>query len=600
MAILTVQKEAASGELLRRAVFKRVTTIGAASDCDVVLEGADIGDLHAMIILEGTGFDIVRGPDTNSLLVNGQKKKKATLEHGTSVSIGGYEIRFDLFDDRDPSPPARSDALLDAYRRLHQFSLRLSATEKVEQLLERLLDDVLELANAEKGFIFLINEDEPQQLIARNIRSPDKSELEQEAWSDTIVQEVIETRKPVIVSDAMNDDVFKNSLSVVNMRLTSVLCVPLLHQETLLGVLYLGNNNIVSLFTPETLSIITVFSGQAALLIQSALHMQELRSDRDRLKGEIEQRKYGNIVGSSEKMRSVFQTIERVSATDLPVLIEGETGTGKELVAAELHRRSTRSEQAFVALNCGAIPENLLESELFGHVRGAFSGAVTNHRGFFERADGSTLFLDEIGELPVKLQVKLLRVLEEKIVRPVGAEKGKSIDVRIVAATNRNVEELVKEGLFREDLFYRLNGIRLALPPLRDRDEDVVLIARALLSMYAKDMNSNVKGFHTSGIAALLAFDWPGNVRQLENRIRKALILADGSLITDKDLGLENTEIVAVTSLSEAKEQFARDYVLRILNLNNGNRAKTAKELGVDPRTIYRYLNKDTQPPDPS
>jgi len=278
------------------------------------------------------------------------------------------------------------------------------------------------------------------------------------------------------------------------------------------------------------------------------------------------------------------------------VLITGETGTGKELVAREIHRRSSRLDGPFITINCGAIPENLIESELFGHVKGAFTGAVMDRPGKFHIANGGTLFLDEIGELPLNLQVKLLRVLQERVVMRVGSSKPEKVDIRIVAATNRDLEQMVREGTFREDLFYRLNVVNLWLPPLRERGEDVLIIAKTLLSKYAEEFNSPVRGFSPAAIAAIKKYDWPGNIRQLQNRIKKALVLCEHKLLSPDDLDLGPTAEMGIVPLEKAKEEFQRRYVLEVLERNNGNRTQTARDLGVDPRTIFRYLEKETKP----
>ena len=277
----------------------------------------------------------------------------------------------------------------------------------------------------------------------------------------------------------------------------------------------------------------------------------------------------------------------------MPVLITGETGTGKELIAREIHRRSNRAKGPFVAINCGAIPETLMESELFGHVRGAFTGAVATHPGKFHSASAGTIFLDEIGELPLSLQVKLLRVLQDKMVVKVGDTKPERIDVRILAATNKTLEDEVRGSRFREDLYYRLNVVSVGLPPLRERGEDVVTLAKYLLAHYREEFESTITGFSPKALAAIRRFPWPGNVRQLENRNKKAIVLCQATTIGPADLDLSADELPPVLPLAQAKEEFQRDYVLQVLERNGGNRTKTAKDLGVDPRTIFRYLEKE-------
>jgi transcriptional regulator with PAS, ATPase and Fis domain len=274
-------------------------------------------------------------------------------------------------------------------------------------------------------------------------------------------------------------------------------------------------------------------------------------------------------------------------------MITGETGTGKELIAREIHRRSNRAKGPFIAINCGAIPETLMESELFGHVRGAFTGAVAIHLGKFQAAGGGTIFLDEVGELPLSLQVKLLRVLQDRVVVKVGDTRPERIDVRVLAATNRLLEEEVRTGRFREDLYYRLNVVTVGLPPLRERGEDVVTLANYLVKKHREELASAVAGFAPEALAAIRRFDWPGNVRQLENRIKKAMVLCEGTLLGPADLDLAPQDLAPVLPLAQAKEDFQRRYVLEILERNGGNRTQTAKDLGVDPRTIFRYLEKE-------
>src|SRR5690606_14732167 len=284
------------------------------------------------------------------------------------------------------------------------------------------------------------------------------------------------------------------------------------------------------------------------------------------------------------------------AGTDISVLITGETGTGKELIARELHRRSNRPSGPFVTVNCGAIPENLMESEMFGHVKGAFTGAIASRPGKFQQADGGTLFLDEVGELTLQLQVKLLRAIQERVVYRVGDSRPEKCDIRIVAATNRNLEEMIKTGEFREDLYYRLNVVNLWLPPLRERGDDIFIIAKALLSKYADELGSPVRGFSPQALAAVRKYGWPGNIRQLENRIKKALVLCDKTLLGVEDLDLDAEGQVPIVPLEKAKEDFQRRYVLEVLERNNGNRTQTARDLGVDPRTIFRYLEKEQNP----
>jgi transcriptional regulator with PAS, ATPase and Fis domain len=360
---------------------------------------------------------------------------------------------------------------------------------------------------------------------------------------------------------------------------------------------YLGNDRVANLFDTQSLDVLTVFAGQASLILKSAMVLETLRQGHAELEKKLKEQRFGEIIGSCDSMVKIFSKVQKVAPTDVSVLITGETGTGKELIAREVHNRSARAAGPFVVINCGAIPENLMESELFGHVRGAFTGAVATRQGKFQAADKGTLFLDEVGDLPLALQVKLLRALQERVVTKVGESKPERVDIRVLAATNRNLEDEIRKGTFREDLYYRLNVVNILLPPLRERGDDVVVLARFLLQKYAQELGSDVKGFTPNALIAVRKFDWPGNVRQLENRIKKALVLCDKSLVGPEDLDLHPEQLNTIVALDKAKEEFQRRYILEALERNNGNRTKTARDLGVDPRTIFRYLEKEGGPP---
>ncbi len=314
---------------------------------------------------------------------------------------------------------ARTMAELNSYKKLLEFSQKLMASYELPALLDQLLDVMIQVSNADKGFLVLMESGEPVVKVARNLRRETITDAVSQL-SDSILARVVKSRKPLIISDALSDAEFKNSLSVVNLKLTSVMCVPLLERGNMLGVIYVGNDNVAQLFEESHMEVLTIFASQASLLIRNALLVNELQLDNRSLQERIERIRFGEILGSSPPMQEVFRKVQKVAATDISVLITGETGTGKELIARELHNRSPRAKGPFVTINCGAIPENLLESELFGHVRGAFTGAVTSKAGRFQAADRGTLFLDEIGEMPLALQVKILRALQERVVVRVG------------------------------------------------------------------------------------------------------------------------------------------------------------------------------------
>ncbi|MFW6067522.1 MAG: sigma 54-interacting transcriptional regulator [Myxococcota bacterium] len=584
-------------------VYKKITTLGRAGGNDVVIDDPSLAGYHAQIVFDGRDFNLSDVDRAGGMWVNGKKRRRGRIFHGDRLQLGEVELQFSLFDeatdlDRDDGKPASSGDELTGMLRLSEFNRRLMEVRSVPEQLEALLDAVIEATHADKGFVILLRDGEPRVTVARNLAQKNLPDAVRQL-SDSILQKVIETRQPLIVSDALHDTMFGSAESVMNLKLSSVMCAPLISQGQLLGVIYVGNDKVVSLFEEASLDLITVFAGQASLILQNALHLDELETDRERMAEQLEVKRFGDIIGSCPSLLDVFRKVEKVASTDVSVLITGETGTGKELIARELHRRSQRADGPFVVVNCGAIPENLMESELFGHVRGAFTGAVATRQGKFQQADGGTLFLDEIGELPLQLQVKLLRALQERVVTKVGDVKPERVDIRIVAATNRDLDKEIRQGGFREDLFYRLNVVNLHLPPLRERGEDVVVIAKYLLGKYAKELGSKVKGFTPNAVVAMKKYDWPGNVRQLENRLKKAVVLCERSLIGPEDLDLFPEALEAVVPLSEAREEFTRRYILEVLERNGGNRTKTARDLGVDPRTIFRYLEREPDPPGP-
>ena len=330
---------------------------------------------------------------------------------------------------------------------------------------------------------------------------------------------------------------------------------------------------------------------ELVVFLERALAERTLRREAAALREAVrEQFSIAGLVGASPAMQRVLAVVARVARTDAPMLITGETGTGKELIAREIHRRSPRKNGPFVAINCGAIPENLLESELFGHAKGAFTGAVTARPGRFQAANGGTLLLDEIGEMPVGLQVKLLRALQDRAVTKVGENKPEPVDIRVVAATNKDLEEEMKHGRFREDLFYRINVVHLHLPPLRERGEDAVTLAKYFLKRASRELNVKARDFNKAALNALRHFRWPGNIRQLENRIKKAVVMADGPYITPEDLDVKQEQLEPILPLAVAQEQWKERYIDEALERNGGNRTKTAKDLDVDPRTIFRHL----------
>jgi transcriptional regulator with GAF, ATPase, and Fis domain len=590
------------GKVRTDSLHKRLTSIGRAADNDIPLADPALPDSALHVLFDGTRYEL--GSLGATFQVNGRKRDRHVLATGDVIRVGGTELTFAREEEQaaqEEGPvdseaptrevPAPESRELELLRRLAVFSERLLGSTSQEQLLEGLLDEAIEVTRADKGLLILREDGVLRVKVARNL-ARENLEDAMERVSDSIIEKVVRTRRPVIVSDALEDPEFKSSKSVVNLRLLSVMCVPLVREGELFGVLYVGNDRLANRFEPRSLDMLTIFAAQAVLLIQNALLLSGLRLDNAELRKRLEDQHYGDIVGTCQGMKDVYRRIDKIAPTDISVLITGETGTGKELIARELHRRSPRAKGPFISINCGAIPENLLESELFGHVRGAFTGAVTTKAGRFQAAHGGSLFLDELGEMPLALQVKLLRALEERVVYKVGDHRGDPVDIRVVAATNKVLEEEVKRGTFREDLYYRLNVVSLRLPPLRERGEDLFVLSKYFLQKYAKEFGSKAKGFSPSAQVAMRKYSWPGNIRELENRLKKAVVLSDKPLLGTEDLDLKPEHLEPVLPLAEARERWQKQYIQEVYERNGRNKTKTAKDLGVDPRTIFRHFEK--------
>jgi two-component system NtrC family response regulator len=329
------------------------------------------------------------------------------------------------------------------------------------------------------------------------------------------------------------------------------------------------------------------------VIIKRALYVQKLERENEALFHRLEEEKrFEDLIGCCPQMLNVYEVIKRVSATDATALIYGESGTGKELVARAIHYRSPRKGKPFVTINCGAIPENLLESELFGHEKGSFTGAHIQRKGKFEIANGGTVFLDEIGELSTNLQVKLLRVLQERQIERVGGNVPIQLDVRVIAASNKDLDVEMEKDNFRQDLYYRLGVISLSLPPLRERGDDIILLAKSFLCHFSRDYGKRIRGFSPEAIRAMMEYRWPGNVRELENKVKRAIIMADGNVIQSQDLDLKSRPRMGDLSLREAKETVEEEFIREALAVNKWNISKAAAELNISRPSLYDLMAK--------
>lgn len=329
------------------------------------------------------------------------------------------------------------------------------------------------------------------------------------------------------------------------------------------------------------------------IVLGRTFHIAQLEREQRELKQRLSDDTFEFMIGTSQVMQDIFSMIRKIATTDAPVLIIGESGTGKELVARAVHRQGLRATGPFIPINCSAIPENLIESELFGHEKGTFTGAHAQRKGRFEMAEGGTLFLDEIGELPTMLQVKLLRFLQEKTIERIGGRQQIEVDTRVLAATNRNLEEAIQNGSFREDLYYRLNVLRINLPPLRDRQTDILLLAKTFLDRYCQEHRKKIKGFSDQAINAIEGYAWPGNVRELENRVKRAVIMSDGKKISLEDMEMESLDIETKRmTLKDAREDVEKKLIIKAIARNDNNLSKAAADLGISRPTLYDMMDK--------
>jgi len=420
----------------------------------------------------------------------------------------------------------------------------------------------------------------------------------------SVFRKVVEERAAVLAADAPRD--VGETASLMAARIRSTIGVPLWRGDEILGVLQVDNRGSSGLFREPDLDVLAVLAGSASHAFERARLVRRLRVAEEQqrtenvyLKHREKAQRFEGIVGESAAMTRLLDQVRKVVDTRVTVLIEGETGTGKELVASAVHYWSRRRDSLFVAQNCAAMPENLLESELFGHKKGAFTGATEDKKGLFELADRGTLFLDEVGEMPLPLQAKLLRVLQEGEVRPVGSNVTRKVDTRIVAATNRDLEKEVREGRFREDLFYRLRVFPIQVPSLRERREDVPLLARHFLERYGREFGRTVGGFSQRAMELLQAYDWPGNVRELQNEVQRLVIQADeGGFVDPDDVsprvrkagGLLDQVQPKKGTLKEVMEQVEKTYLLRALDEHGNNKSATAKTLGITREGLHKKL----------
>jgi Nif-specific regulatory protein len=466
------------------------------------------------------------------------------------------------------------------------------AIRDLNDLQGQLLDLIFEVVPAGRGAILLADREghEFNSMFAR-MRQTGQSPLVK--VSRTVARQVLEQGIAMLGSDVPGSNELREVESLAASQVRSLLCVPLTVFQRVIGCIYLDSDSLSSRLTEEHLQLVTAIAGISAVALENARRLQWLEQENERLTVEISQER--SLVGEGARMKEVYQFLKRVAPTDSTVLIEGESGTGKELAARALHRNSPRAGKPFVAINCSAIPESLLESDLFGHERGAFTGAASLKKGRLEVADGGVVFLDEIGELALALQVKLLRVLQEREFERVGGTHPIKVDIRLIAATNCNLEQAMHDGKFRQDLYYRLAVLKITMPMLRDRRDDIPMLVRHFVQKHAKRCKVKPRPISREALACLVNYDWPGNVRELENAIERALVLGASDVILPEDLPESLLERTPPPEMTEAKyhaavKELKKHLILDAVEQTQGSYADAARILGVHPNYLHRLI----------
>jgi transcriptional regulator with GAF, ATPase, and Fis domain len=582
-------------------------SVGRDSTNNLCLRDRAVSRRHFAITKSDAAFQLVDLESHNGTFVNGIPVRRKLLTHGDTVRVGRCELVFLITEDEGQALQAVEfkeepvDGLTTTNIRafspllhhgtdvgrmardlnaLFKIANIINSIRDLEPLQQRLLQLIGEVIPADSGAIVILRhaDEEPSSSCVWQ-RYP--TAVPQMRIRREIVQRALWERSPILSQPSAKSN-----------ESEGLLCVPLVGVERTVGVLYMVGNGPENKFEDGHVHFLSSVAGIAAVTLENVLATDALRSENRRLQAELDLE--GVIIGESKGMRQVQNFIGRVAKSDSTVLIRGESGTGKELVARAIHRNSERADRPFVAINCAAIPEALLESELFGHEKGSFTGAISMKKGRLEIAEGGTIFLDEIGELAPLLQAKILRALQEHEFERVGGTRTLKLDARVLAATNKNLEEAIKAGQFRQDLYYRLNVVSVVVPPLRERPDDIPLLAMYFAAKYSEKCKRPLKGVSSAARALLTSYNWPGNVRELENAVEHAIVLGTGEEIVPDDLPEALLEVQPAESTS-AKYHDQINYlkkrmIAEAVKQCRGNYTEAAKHLGVHPNYLHRLI----------
>jgi len=602
-------------------------TLGRDPTNAVPVPDASVSRKHCLLRRdEDDRFQIKDLDSRNGTLVNGLAVKEQWLRHGDEIATGDSVFLFLLEDDDQAVPPSRvefddsqptaetklihprevlylqPDRLLrelpagSAVARNLNALLKISrvvhAIRDLEELQAQLLDLTFEVVPAGRGAI-LLSDGAGLEFNCLYARTRQAGQPQLVRVSRTIARQVMKDNVAILGVDVAASGALREVESLAASEVRSLLCVPLTVFQRVIGCIYLDSTNATNRFQEDHLQLVAAIAGISAVALDNARRLQWLEQENQRLTTEVRQEQ--SLVGEGARIKEIFQFLARVAPTESTVLIEGESGTGKELAAKALHRNSHRANKPFVAINCAAIPETLLESDLFGHERGAFTGAAVQKKGRLEVADGGVVFLDEIGELAPALQVKLLRVLQEREFERVGGTHTIKVDIRLIAATNRDLNDAVRTGQFRQDLYYRLAVVRLTMPPLRERREDIPMLTRHFVQKYAKRSKVKPKPVSREAMAALVNYEWPGNVRELENAIERALVMGSADMVRLEDLPESLLEQESAAEMHEGKyhasvKELKKQLIIDAVEQTRGNYVEAAAILGVHPNYLHRLI----------
>jgi Nif-specific regulatory protein len=582
-------------------------SVGRSRQNEIKLLTEQSSRKHCKLVKTDKGYKVVDTQSSNGTFVNGLKIDEKPLVDGDVIGIGQATLTFRDGEPQGAPPPPQVPENFTAPIPLHDRNVQIlintiinaAGAGDLESFLTTAVDNITDIVQAERGILFM--KDEGGELKPRVARSNARKTLtELVGMSRSIPQQVFETKKAIYLLDTEQEHESVQSKSVSIYHLRTVMCAPVRVGDKLFGVLYVDSHAKTREYTQVDLALFEAVTNYLALTVENVRSQADhkrreeekrkfLEEENAVLKAALEKRKH--LIGECGPMKAVYETIRKVAPTDATVLILGESGTGKEALAHVVHDLSSRSGHAFVVIDCAAIPETLLESELFGYEKGAFTGAVGTKVGKFELAQGGTIFLDEIGELSSGLQVKLLRALEQKTISRVGGTESIKIDARVVTATNRDLEAMVTAGKFRQDLLFRLKVVTVSLPPLRERGDDIMLLAQFFLEESNTNNGRSVKGFSEEAKQAILRHRWDGNIRELKHRIEQAVILTNNQFVSTEDLNLSG-DTGFFRSLEIARDVFEKSYIVKALAKNQYNVTHTARALGISRQHLQNLIKK--------